>query len=371
MKISTITCHDVYNLGASLQAYALAEYLKSLGHQVEIIDYKPDYLSRHYALWEVFNPRFDRPVLRELYLMAKLPERLKGRLGRRKREFDSFTHAMLPLTAKTYHSCGELRQEPPDSAVFFAGSDQIWNALFPNGKDPAFYLDFVPQGRVKASYAASFATDAVPEAYREQIAGWLKGLNCISVRERSAVKLVEELGISGAVPVLDPVFLLTADQWKQIEKKIVDGEEYLLVYDFDGNDAVREYARRLAASRGWKIYSVFANDYCDRCFSEEGPLGFLNLVRNARFVVSNSFHATAFSLIFQKQFVVFNRAEKINTRMRDLTEAAGIQGAVIQAGQAFCEPAAIDYEKAGAQLEKAILRSKEYIEMAIGSAHND
>lgn len=73
MKIKTITCHDVYNFGASLQAYALAAYLKECNHDVQIIDYKPEYLSRHYSLTAVTNPRFNRPILRELYLLAKLP----------------------------------------------------------------------------------------------------------------------------------------------------------------------------------------------------------------------------------------------------------------------------------------------------------
>lgn len=77
MKICTITCHDVYNVGASLQAYALQTYLKSLGHDVRIIDYKPDYLSQHYRLDIVSNQKYDKPFLRQAYLLAKLPGRLR------------------------------------------------------------------------------------------------------------------------------------------------------------------------------------------------------------------------------------------------------------------------------------------------------
>lgn len=78
MKIKTITCHDVYNVGASLQAYALVTYLRKLGHDAQIIDYKPDYLSNHYSLWGLGNPAYDKPILRELYNLAKLPGRLKA-----------------------------------------------------------------------------------------------------------------------------------------------------------------------------------------------------------------------------------------------------------------------------------------------------
>jgi hypothetical protein len=98
MRIRTITCHDVYNLGAGLQAYALAAYLKAEGHDVQIIDYKPDYLSRHYQLGYVPNPRFDRPLVRQAYLLAKLPGRMKALLGKRKKHFDLFRKQYLPVT---------------------------------------------------------------------------------------------------------------------------------------------------------------------------------------------------------------------------------------------------------------------------------
>lgn len=188
MKIKTITCHDVYNVGASLQAYALVTYLRKLGHDAQIIDYKPDYLSNHYPLWGLGNPAYDKPVIRELYNLAKLPGRLKARNG--KAEYDRFTAEFLPLTPRRYTSNDDLKQNPPEADVYFAGSDQIWNCFFPNGKDPAFYLDFAPAGSVRASYAASFAMDDIPEEWkpgREAAAvragsyfgsGKLRGGNC-------------------------------------------------------------------------------------------------------------------------------------------------------------------------------------------------
>ena len=112
MKICTITCHDVYNVGASLQAYALQIYLKSLGHDVKIIDYKPDYLSKHYRLDVVGNPKYDKPFVREAYLLAKLPGRL--RVLPRKKAFDSFTAKDLDWTSR-YVSNEELKADPPEA----------------------------------------------------------------------------------------------------------------------------------------------------------------------------------------------------------------------------------------------------------------
>ena len=100
MQIKTITCHDVYNHGASLQAYALQTYLESMGHSVEIIDYKPDYLSGHYRLWTVDNPIFDKPFIKQLYLLAKLPERLISL--KRKSLFDEFTTKYLKLSNQNF-----------------------------------------------------------------------------------------------------------------------------------------------------------------------------------------------------------------------------------------------------------------------------
>ena len=87
MRIRIITCHDVYNAGASLQAYALMQYLKDCGHEVKIIDYKPDYLSRHYSLKAVNNPEYDRAGIREIYLLVKMPGRIKKLFSKRKYRF--------------------------------------------------------------------------------------------------------------------------------------------------------------------------------------------------------------------------------------------------------------------------------------------
>lgn len=105
MRIRIITCHDVYNAGASLQAYALMQYLKDCGHEVKIIDYKPDYLSRHYSLKAVNNPEYDRAGIREIYLLVKMPGRIKKLFSKRKYRFDAFRKNALELTDTTYRTC--------------------------------------------------------------------------------------------------------------------------------------------------------------------------------------------------------------------------------------------------------------------------
>lgn len=357
LNIKTITCHDVYNAGASLQAYALSAYLMSLGHQVEIIDYKPDYL-KHYELWGVRNPRYNRPILREIYNLLKLPKRIKKRFSKRKKAFDNFTKEYLCTTRNRYRTNQELKNGNVSADVFFAGSDQIWNTLFQNGTDPAFYLDFAPEDAVCVSYAASFATDDVAEEWKEKVGTWIGKLDFVSVREKSGLEILKKLGRADACQVVDPVFLLSKNEWNALLENEVETEKYLLIYDFDNNDDLNRNAVELAGKNEWKIYSIFPNLICDKCFYNEGPLKFVQLVKNADFVLSNSFHVTAFSIIFERQFAVFERKEKINTRMRDLLKSLGIS----------MEEEHIDYSKVNTLLSEQISYSKKYIDKVIDDA---
>ena len=357
LNIKTITCHDVYNVGASLQAYALSTYLMSLGHQVEIIDYKPDYL-KHYELWGVRNPRYNRPILREVYNLLKLPKRIKNRFSRRKKAFDDFTKKYLCITENRYRTNQEMKNGRISADVFFAGSDQIWNTLFQNGKDPAFYLEFAPESAICASYAASFATDDVAEEWKEKVAAWIKKLDFVSVREKSGLGILNNLGREDACQVVDPVFLLSRDTWEALLDNKKENEDYLLIYDFDNNQELNEQAMDIAKKNEWKIYSIFPNHICDKCFYNEGPLEFVNLIRNAKFVLSNSFHATAFSIIFERQFAVFERKEKINTRMRDLLKSLDIS----------MNEGGIDYSKVNVLLNDQISFSQKYIETVLDAA---
>ena len=341
MKIKTITCHDVYNVGASLQAYALSQFLSQQGHDVAIIDYKPDYLSKRYNFRVVDNPRFEKPfMLKIIYLTLKFPKRLCAYPG--KKNFDKFRNDYLKLT-KRYNSLEELKKDPPEADLYLAGSDQIWNTLFNNGKDGAFYLDFAPQGVKKASYAASFATEEIIPEWEDQVICWLKNLDKISVREKSSLELLKKLGVQGC-SVLDPVFLLKAAQWEQF---IVDKEEEkgLFVYDFDNNPLMEKISLLAKKKIGSKIVSFFQTKYADNSLKYPGPLEFLETIYNSKMVISNSFHATVFSLIFHKDFYVIKRNENINVRMLDLLKLVNLEDRMIASEEEFESVQPIDWDK--------------------------
>ncbi len=360
-KILTITCHNVYNHGATLQQLALLEYLKSLNFDVKTINYKPSYLSNHYNLWAVSNNKFQKNIfLKLIYLTLKLPARLLER--KRKTNFDIFEKKYLDVLPKIYSNNFELNSNLPQADFYITGSDQIWNSFFENGKDPVFYLDFVPDNRTKIAYAASFAIDDIEENIKDFVRENVSRINNISVRETSGLKILEKLGITNAIQVLDPVFLLNSEYWQNNFVQTIN-QNFIFVYDFDNNIEIKKTALYLAKKHNLKIYSVNQNiNYADKKYVFSAPNDFLSLIFNAKFVLSNSFHAVAFSIIFNKKFLVFNRSEKINTRMRDLLEILNISHLLINENQKTdIETINFDYETINILISNKIKVSKDFL----------
>ena len=366
LNIKTITCHDVYNYGASLQAYALMQYLTLQGHIVEIIDYKPPHLSKRYNFWMIPEKWKKNIVLKIMYLLNKIPSILVywgG--GGRKRAFDKFTKKYLFLTNTKYRSNKDLIQNPPNADIYIAGSDQIWNTQSENGKDPSFYLNFAPEDAIKASYAASFSISEIQEEYRAFVFNMLQHLDYISVRERTGLRILENLGINNAKLVLDPVFLLEKNYWDKIASYQSD-EKYILVYDFENNPRIRDFAIKIAKTKGIKIYIIkdyFISQYADVYIDSAGPLEFLQLIKNCEVLLSNSFHGTAFSIIYEKEFYVFNRMNApVNSRMADLLKELNMENRLIIDKNGTLDQSKINYGKANQILNSLICDSKNYLD---------
>ena len=365
MIIKTITCHDVYNYGASLQAYALQTFLTKQGHDVEIIDYMPDYLNRTYNFWYIseksrfYNISQRNPLIHLLYSIWNIPRTYAtcGRIF----PFKKFKSSYLKCTHK-YRTYLELKQNPPKADIYIAGSDQIWNSLLPNGKDPAFFLNLGEKNTKRISYAASFGIPSISKNLKKQTQLYLSCFNKISVREYTGTKILQELGYNSTV-VVDPVFLLKSNEWKDLittTKRIIK-EDYILVYDiFQDNEQLTAATKELSAKYNLKIVSINDNkksSYAHVNISNGGPIEFLNLLYNASFVISCSFHATAFSVIFNKPFWVFYRKSNIS-RMMDFLKIINLEQCLNP--QSF-EPNEINWNKVNAQLKEHISKSIEFL----------
>jgi len=372
MKIKTITCHDVYNYGASLQAYALMKYLENKGHDVQIIDYKPDYLCARYSFWYIDSKsRYKKLCVRSklihlLFALAKYPSRHKTIA--RKRPFDKFKDKYLKITDCRYESNAELKIDSPIADLFITGSDQVWNTAMQNGNDPAFYLDFVPKGSVRASYAASFGISKIEDGYELFVQQMLNKLHYISVRETTGLKILESLEIKGGTQVLDPVFLLTRQEWSSIIKREFK-EKYLLVYDFLHDPLIEETAIRIAKEKGWKIYSI--NDYlpllyADKNISDAGPVQFMELINSCQLFISNSFHGTVFSIIFEKEFYVFNiKTLNNNSRMIDFLSLMNLSNRHVSSQEQINLTESIDYTKVRKMVNANRLISYSYLDKVL------
>ena len=365
MKIKTLTTYDVYNYGASLQAYALMRYLQGLGHDVEVINYQPGYLTRKYDYrWVNPESRMSRhAATRCAYRVMKFLQR-QTTMGR-KRKFDEFNHKALAETPRRYRTYGELCQDPPEADLYIVGSDQVWNVFYEAGRDPAFYLDFVGRGR-KASYAASFSYLDIDGANLRRIARSLSTFAAVSVRESQGLDILGKMGIKGTW-VLDPVFLLTVSEWRAMMAPFTKREPYLLVYDFEGDALLKDFAKQYAKRKGLRIYSIndtYPRLWADRNFSSAGPREFLSLVYNCDAFVSNSFHGTAFSIIFHAPVFVFNRhRHKVNSRMQSLMGLFGLERFFIggKADFAGAMDAAVDWAAVEGVRKRELRKSEDFI----------
>lgn len=366
MIIKTITCHNVYNYGASLQAYALQHYLETLDNDVEIIDFQPDFLSYHYKPFKIAKTGKAAAICKVLpfmrYPYGLVKNRRMFKTWGRKKSFDSFTTNFLHLT-KRYNTSEELRNDPPKADVYVAGSDQIWNTQYMNGKEPAFYLDF--GNAKKISYAASFAVSKIQDAWKPFVKKELSHLNHISVREKTGLMILEDLGIKDGKVVVDPVFLLGKEHWlnlcNQAKKYNFKKEGYILVYDFENDERIQSLAIKLKDYLHIPIINVNDHNtlsYVNKNINDAGPLEFLSLVNNAKVVISSSFHATSFSLIFNKQFYVFPlKGSSNSSRMEDLMGSIGYYER-FNSKEILPD---IDFQEVNGRLSDSINRSKQIL----------
>lgn len=302
-------------------------------------------------------------ITRVIYKVLKYVQR-QTTLGR-KHQFDAFNHHVLRETHNVYHTYQELCDNPPEADLYIVGSDQIWNVFYETGRDPAFYLDFVRKG-AKASYAASFSYLDIDEENMRRIRNSLETFNAVSVREHQGLEILNKMGVNGEW-VLDPVFLLSVNEWKSIMTVFHKKAPYLLVYDFEGNKELKAFAIGYAKRHRLKIYSIndtYARLYADKNFNSAGPKEFLSLIYHCDAFVSNSFHGTAFSILFRKPVFVFNRhRHKVNSRMESLTSLLGLSKCIVD-NRIEVEKAMnmkFDFDAIAAKLETEKTKSKQFI----------
>lgn len=302
MAVKIITFHKALNYGAVLQCTALYKALNDLGADAYIYDYVTPKIRNSYKMFKA-SKSMKNNILQILSLPIKL---------RKTNRFQAFLNDNVRMSDKA-----------EDDDVFITGSDQVWNWRA-SDFDKAYFLDFVKDDRKKNSYAASFGLSEIEEKYRPEYAHLLSRFNYISVREERGRELVAELCQKEAVVVPDPVFLCTADTWRRLAEPERKDEGYILLYLMAKTPSAIAFAKTLSQKTGLKV--CFIDNYEMKLAREFeikrgcGPSEWLSLFANCKYVVTNSFHGTAFSLIFNKEVFVELLPESygVNSRLENI-----------------------------------------------------
>jgi len=329
-NIGIITFHYANNYGAFLQAYSLERAIISFGedNNVKIIDYKNKNISNEYKIislnkivYEKFRIKY---ILKRLINIENIIVRnYKFYISRKKLDIDR---------KKKYENYD----------IIFAGSDQIWNPEILKGFDPYYFLDIQNYYGKKATYAASFGIDLLSEKQKVQVKELIEKINYISVREKDGIFTLQELTNKKLIECIDPVFLLSKEQWIDILRNNFKEQyenDYILVYYMGKNSNIMQDAYELSKKTNLKIVKIAYEKNIKREPQVSikltlNPFEFIKLFYNAKYVLTNSFHGTAFSIIFQKDFCsykidkkgnrIFDLLRNLNLKDRYVSKANGI-----------------------------------------------
>lgn len=314
MKIGLITFSRAKNYGGILQAYALYKYLEMLGHDVFFIDYILErsniYDKKIFVKNTTKKSKFWGKTIVLQYIWEKL---YFNSIKNDYLKFSDFIEKHCKFSRK-YFSYDELVQECPQADIYVTGSDQIWNSDYNPNKalDSPFYLGFTDG--YKISYASSFGNADIPEQNKEDVKKYLGQYAKISVREASGVSLLQELDID-AVETIDPTLLWDRYFWDGIKKDVTIDSKYLLLYQvkFDAN--IYNLAKMIAKKKKLKLKIITMNrnelrKYMDEVIVTPEVGEWISYIEKAELIFTDSFHATVFSILYNKEFIVNSASRK-------------------------------------------------------------
>lgn len=315
-RVGIITFHASNNYGSVLQAYALKRVVEKLGFRVSIINYQTIGQQNLYAF-----PKPNNSIKNIVRNILALPYRKQ--LQNRIDKFSSFREKNLDLTA-LYHCLDEMRTLNMDFDYFIAGSDQIWKPFIVDYSD-AYMLSFVNDKRKCVSYAASLAMPNIPHEYYDLFRMNLSGFKAISIREMDCQSDLSFLLNRNVEVMPDPVLLLPAEEWAMLsEDEKFNRAPYVLGYFLRHSPKMQSFAYKYAKSAGLEYNTIHYTSRGTICRGRKeyslGPAGFVSAIKNAELVVTNSFHALAFSIIFSKKVCIeLEKGVSLNANSRITT----------------------------------------------------
>lgn len=368
MRLALISFHNAANYGASMQAYALQRFLSDKGYDCEYINYVNDTRKHMYSM---------SFLVMDSLRKKKIGAAIKYAIGSpflniRKARFKRFYTKYLKQTKKVYTTSQEASELNDLYDFFIIGSDQVW-ALENNGGDMAFFLDFVADNRKKISYSSSFGLAEIDDKYREQYTKCLSSFHSLAVRETIGQRIIKELTGREATLVVDPVFLLSKQQWEDIMPRRKLNERF--VFSYTNTDCqISDFLSTGYPMEGRKHYILSSHtrpgDFINKNVRVKycmPPQEFLRVIYDAELVVTASFHCLALSILFNKPFVVLLMGDKgKDERLVNLLTQLGLKNRIWSPSMTVNDiKAPIDYEQVNKKLDQLKLHSLDYLKNAL------
>ena len=386
-KVGIVSCYFQHNYGSMLQAYATQMVLDKMeienetinisGFNREIKKEKIKYFIKASLTSDILLSKFGMAKNALIRRISKSDYAAKSKI--RDIEFDAFSKKEIRLSER-YSTKFELSQKcKANYTAILVGSDQLW---LPGNIAADYYtLNFVPNEVNSIAYATSFGQSVLTKDSSKKAAVFLRRIKHIGIREESGQKLVDQLCGRKVPIVCDPTLLFTGEEWMEIqqEKAIID-EPYIFCYFLGNNPPHREFARRLKSETGYKIvalthldeYVKCENEYADMAPYDIDPADFLNLIRNASYVCTDSFHCSVFSILYRRTFFTFKRYTKktkqsTNSRLDTLFNLTGISGRIKNGDEDIteCLIQSIDFDRAHERLMRVREESYGYLKKAL------
>lgn len=382
-KLGLCICYQHRNYGSQLQCYATTWELRRRGVDYEIIRYAKAYTPRMILR---LLPRLTNPVWISERVLQRYTKKIalalcpsfRRKNALRNEKIAAYSAKKFTALSPVFKGYDALREGSARYAAVMVGSDQLWS---PSGIESGFYnLMFVADGVPRLAYAASIGVSQVDGKLHGVYRDFLTRMSCISMREQRGQALVKALSGREAAWVVDPVLLLDAAQWRQeIPDQPLYQEPYVFAYFLGRSRAHRQQVKAFAKARGLKLVTLHHMDtvhLSELGFGDEipynvGPEEFVNLVRHAAYVFTDSFHGAAFSILERKPFLVFERyaagsAASKNSRIESLCESCGVHDRLYQ-GDVFAVEAPMDYDAVHAKLAAHRAQSLRYLDEALAS----
>ena len=349
MKVALAINYDYHDYGGMLQAFATQRFLEKQGIESDAINFdnvKGDISRRK---WKYFLSNImdisivkEKSRLIEKKIRQKTNARLKAQMAERDNAFDKFctSHFKVSRPFDSWDDMAKASQKEYDAVI--VGSDQLW--LPSNVMADYYTLIWVPGNVKKIAYATSFGIGNIPQKYKEMYRQYLTRIDYLSARETSGQEIISELTDRSVPLVNDPALLLDANGWDEVIKdKPIINDKYIFCYFMGDNPEQRDFVKRLAKEKGLKIVALLHLDqfietdehYADYTPWNISPADFVNLVKYAEYVCTDSFHGTVFSIIYSRNFFTFKRFNKkaslsTNTRITSLLTRVGLMYRLVE-----------------------------------------